>query len=305
MRISTRVPDLSALDLLLSVIELGSLGKAAQAHGISQPSASSRIRYLEQLVGAPVLRRTSRGSVPTAAGDVIAALAHEVIEAAQRLDAGISQVRTERDAHLRVAASQTVVECLFPGWLKELRAHSSQTAVTLIACNSADVGAAITEGRADLGFVEGPSYPPEFATATVARDELLVVTAPEHPWARRTAIEVEELAAGTLLLREVGSGARTAFESALHEHLPDWRPSTLLELSSTAAIKSAAVKGLAPAVLSSLAIAQELQSRSLTTVTVSGFSIRRSLRAVWPMGQRLTGPARQLCAIALRTGPRR
>ncbi|WP_327135335.1 LysR family transcriptional regulator [Streptomyces sp. NBC_01343] len=45
--------DLAALGLLLSVIDLGSLGRAAQAQNISQPSAGSRIRCLEQLVGAP------------------------------------------------------------------------------------------------------------------------------------------------------------------------------------------------------------------------------------------------------------
>ncbi|GHE25525.1 LysR family transcriptional regulator [Streptomyces hydrogenans] len=302
MRISTRVPDLQALDLLLSVVELGSLGRAALAHGISQPSASSRIRYLERLVGAPVLRRSSLGSAPTAAGDMITVLARDVIEAAQRLDAGIARVRADRDGHLQVAASHTIMEYLFPKWLKELRAQSPQTAVTLAACNSSDVGAAVAAGRADLGFMESPSRPSDLDSTTVARDELLVVTAPEHPWARRTTITVEELAAETLLHREAGSGARIAFERALRKHLPDWQPDAWFELSSTAAIKSAAVSGLAPAVLSSLAVTQELRTRSLTTVTVSGLSIHRSLRAVWPVGQNLTGPARQLCAIALRAG---
>ncbi|MEU6934469.1 LysR family transcriptional regulator [Streptomyces sp. NPDC046374] len=305
MRISPRVPDLSALDLLLSVIELGSLGQAAQAHGVSQPSVSSRIRYLEQLVGAPVLRRTSRGSIPTTAGNAIAALAHEVIEAAQRLDTEITRIRTDRDACLRVAASQTVVEYLFPQWLQELQAQSPQTVVSLDACNSVNVGTAVSSGDAHLGFVESPSPPPELTSTTVARDELLVVVPPKHPWARRTAITVEELAAETLLHREVGSGARTAFENAVQEHLPGWQPNALHELSSTAVIKSAAVGGLAPAVLSSLAVTKELQSGSLTAVTVSGLRICRSLLAVWPAGQRITGPARQLCAIALRSKPAR
>ncbi|MFI8405212.1 LysR family transcriptional regulator [Streptomyces sp. NPDC085463] len=301
MRLSKHVPDLSALDLLLSVIELGSLGRAAQAHGISQPSASSRIRYLEQLVGAPVLRRTSLGSVPTSAGETVVTLAEDVVAAARRLDAGITRIRTDRDGHLKIAASQTVVEYLLPRWLKELSTRSPQSAVTLEACNSADVGAAVAAGRADLGFLESPDLSPDLTSTTVAWDELLVVAPPQHPWVRRTAITIDELAAGTLIHREVGSGARTSFENAMREHLPDWRPNTLFELSSTPAIKNAVVSGLAPAVLSSLAVTRELRSGSLASVTVSGLRIRRSLLAVWPVGQRLTGPARQLCAIAVRT----
>ncbi|MEU2951029.1 LysR family transcriptional regulator [Streptomyces xanthochromogenes] len=305
MRISHRVPDLSALDLLLSVIELGSQGRAAQAHGISQPSVSSRIRYLEQLVGAPVLRRTSLGSVPTAAGEMVAALAREVLDAAQRLDAKITRIQDDRDGHVQVSASQTIVEYLLPGWLNELRTRSPRTALTLDACNSRDAATAVATGGADLAFVEGPTLPPELESATVARDELLVVAPPQHPWAQRTAITIEELGAGTLLHREAGSGARTAFEKAMQQHLPDWRPDPLIELSSTPAIKNAVASGLAPAVLSSLAVKRELMNGSLTVVDVSGLRMRRSLLAVWPTGQRLTGPARQLCAIAVKSRPAR
>ncbi|MGW6709147.1 LysR family transcriptional regulator [Streptomyces sp. NPDC054956] len=300
MPISPRVPDLPALDLLLSVIELGSLGRAAEAHGISQPSASSRIRYLEKLVGLPVLERSSLGSKPTPAGALIAEWARTVIDAAHELDAGIDALRERRSSHLKVAASQTVAEYLVPKWLIGLRAQHPATSVALESGNSADVARAVLEGRAEMGFIESPRAPKGLESRAVARDRLLVVVAPAHPWARRTAITPEELAGASLIQREAGSGTRTAFERAMTAHLPDWQPSALLELASTTAIKTSVAGGAGPAVLSSLAVADELAAGTLRSPAVTGLDLGRSLRAVWPTGRRPTGPARDLFALARR-----
>ena len=76
----------------------------------------------------------------------------------------------------------------------------------------------------------------------------------------------------------------------------------LAELSSTTAIKSAVAAGAGPAVLSSLAVAGELMAGTLRAVPVSGLDLRRDLRAVWPAGRRLTGPAQDLYLIEARSG---
>ncbi|MGW4353665.1 LysR family transcriptional regulator [Nocardia sp. NPDC004582] len=298
MPLSPRVPDLSALDLLLSVIELGSLGRAAKAHGISQPSASSRIRYLEQLVGVAVLERTTLGSRPTAAGALIAEWARDVVDAAARLDAGIDSLRAQRDSRLRVAASQTVAEYLFPKWLMGLRARMPDTSIALESGNSAEVAKAVLDGRAGIGFVESPRLPRELESRVVATDRLVVVVAPGHPWARRPEIDAAELARTPLIYREPGSGTRNSFERAMTAGVPGWRPEIALELSSTTAIKTAVADGLAPAVLSSLAVATELAEGILVSPGVRGLDLERQLRAVWPIGQKPTGPARDLYVIA-------
>ncbi|GAB4583966.1 LysR family transcriptional regulator [Nocardia sp. IFM 10818] len=300
MTLSPRVPDLAALDLLLSVIELGSLGRAAKAHAISQPSASSRIRYLEQLVGVPVLERTTLGSRPTAAGALIAEWARDVVDAAARLDAGIDTLRAQRDSRLRVAASQTIAEYLFPKWLMGLRARVPDTSISLESGNSAEVARAVLDGRAAIGFVESPQVPRDLESHIVARDRLVVVVSPEHRWARRPEISAAELAQTPLICRESGSGTRISFERAMTRDLPDWRPNVVLELSSTTAIKTAVANGIGPAVLSSLAVATELGEGLLVSPHVTGLDLDRALRAVWPKGQRPTGPARDLYAIARR-----
>jgi DNA-binding transcriptional LysR family regulator len=62
--------------------------------------------------------------------------------------------------------------------------------------------------------------------------------------------------------------------------------------------------GAGPAVLSSLAVAAELSAGTLRAVSVIDLDLNRTLRVVWAGGRRLTGPARDLYAIAARTGRR-
>jgi DNA-binding transcriptional LysR family regulator len=302
MSLPARVSDLVPFDLLLSVARRGSLGLAAAEHGISQPAASTRIRRLERQLGLALIERSPRGSHRTPDGELVAGWAQAAVDAAAALDAGVTSLRAHSDAVLRVAASMTVAEYLLPGWLTMLRARDPQTAVALTAGNSAEVAAAVLDGRADLGFVEGPDQPPGLASHQVSTDRLTVVVAPGHRWERRrSGITAAELAATPLVTREPGSGTRRYFEDALRARGGlDWVP-PVAELSSTTAIKSAVAAGIGPSVLSSLAVAPELAAGTLRAVTVTDLDLSRRLLAVWAAGRQLIGPAADLRTIAART----
>ncbi|MER6409832.1 LysR family transcriptional regulator [Streptomyces humidus] len=291
--IAHRVPDLGALELLLAVARLGSLGAAARELGITQPAASSRIRSMERQLGVALVDRSPRGSRLTDAGALVTDWAGRIVEAARAFDAGAQALRDRRDSRLRVAASMTIAEYLLPGWLLALRAGRPDTAVSLLAGNSAAVAERLLTGEADLGFVEGLDAPSGLDSAVIAHDRLVVVVAPVHPWARRRRpLDASELASTPLILREKGSGTRQVLDTALGGLA---RP--LIELSSTTAVKAAAVSGAGPAVLSELAVGEELALRRLVAVPVDGVSLARDLRAVWPAGHRPTGPARELLTL--------
>ncbi|MFG1998042.1 LysR family transcriptional regulator [Spirillospora sp. NPDC048911] len=302
MTLSRRVPELSALELLLAVVRLGSLGRAADELGITQPAASGRIKSMERQLGVSLLERSPRGSRPTKAGSLVAEWAQQVMDAAHALDAGVEALREHRDSRLRVAASMTIAEYLVPGWLLALRQALPETAVTLRAANSAAVAEQVLAGEADLGFVEGANIPEGLGGSVLTTDRLLVVVSPAHPWARRRrGVAATELAATPLLLREEGSGTREVIDRALGPYGGTAPP--LLQLGSTTALKAAAVSGAGPAAVSELAVAEELSDGRLIAVPVPELDLSRPLRAVWPSGQRPTGPARDLLALSRR--PRR
>ncbi|WP_433337605.1 LysR family transcriptional regulator [Spirillospora sp. CA-294931] len=298
MALAHRVPDLGALELLLAVVRLGSVGRAAAELGVTQPAASARIRSMERQIGVALLERSPRGSRPTEAGALVAEWAQQVIGAAHALDAGLGALREERDGRLRVVASLTVAEYLMPGWLVALREARPGTAVTLRTANSTDVAEQVRGGEADLGFVEGARKPAGLSGTVVATDRLVVVVAPRHAWARRSAVTADELASTPLILREQGSGTREILDRALAASGGTAPP--LLQLASTTALKAAAISGAGPVVVSELAVTEELASGRLVTVPVPELDLRRPLHAIWPAGQRPAGPARDLLSLTRR-----
>ncbi|PZG17083.1 LysR substrate-binding domain-containing protein [Nonomuraea aridisoli] len=294
----TELPDLASLKLLVDVGELGSLGQAARAAGIAQPSASKRIARLERRLGLPLIERTPRGSTLTSEGKMVADWAAQVLAAAEELVRAVAAVRRGGAAHLRVAASMTVAEYLVPRWLGEFQNREPAVPVGLDVVNSADVAARVSSGEVELGFVEGPSVPAGLDSRVVGTDRLVVVVAPGHPWARRrTALRGAELAATPLVVREPGSGTRETLDVAFADlH----RASPRLELGSNSAVKGAAQAGAAPAVLSRYAVEADVATGRLVEVPLAGLNLMRSLRAVWRRGRPLTGPAATLLAIASR-----
>jgi len=291
-------PDLTALDLLVRVAETGSLGAAARGVGMAQPNASRSLSRLERQLGLTLLVRTPGGSRLTTEGEVVVAWARDALAGIDRVTIGARSLAEARAAHLTIAASLTVAEYLAPAWLARFRRTHPDLRVSLEVGNSVEVLARVTSGEVPVGFVESPSVPRAVSSRTVARDALVVVVAPDHPWARRrTPVTPAELVAGDLVLREAGSGTRDTLTRALAPAGYDLGGARL-ELASTAAMKAAASAGTAPAVLSELAVAAEVATGQLVVVPVADLDLTRALRAVWLAERRPTGPAADLVRVA-------
>ena len=292
----TTWPDLTALELLVTVADHGGLGSGARAIGMAQPNASRSIARLERSLGLRLVIRATTGSRLTPAGILVVDWARDVLAAATTLSEGAAAMRKPGAGSLTVSASQTVAEHLLPAWLSALRAQLPDASVTVRVHNTSDVIADVMQGRCGVGFIEGPSAPRGVHHTVVAHDELILVVAPDHPWARRRSpVGAAELAATPLVTREKGSGTRVALDEALGAHGPI---TPMLEMSSNAAVRVGVASGSAPAVLSRLAVQESVRSGRLHEVALDGLDLRRPLRAIWSGPRRLGGLAADLISIA-------
>lgn len=295
-----RWPDLDVLELLVRVGELGSMGAAAAHLGVSQPSASTSIARFERRLGVTLLERTTRGSTLTPEGALYVDWAREVLAAAERMRLATEALRSERATHLRLAASMTVAEYLVPRWLAVFRREHAQVEASLTVLNSEGVLDEVRAGRQDLGFVETTRLPRGTHSAVVHEDELVVVVAPGHPWARRRRdVTAAELSATALVVREAGSGTlHTLVDSLASQGLELTRP--VQSLSSNTAVRVAAQAGAAPGVMSELAVHDAVAAGDLVVVPVAGLELHRRLRAVWTGGRRPLGEVADFLAVARR-----
>lgn len=300
-----RWPDLAVLDLLTAVGATGSLGAAARQVGMAQPNASRALRGLERDLGLTLLHRTPRGSSLTPHGLLVAEWSASALEPARRLTLACEALRTSSRGQVAVAASRTIAEYLVPSWLAALREELPDVQVLLRVENSSEVCAEVLSGATEVGFIESEHVPRGLRHTVVDRDELVVVVAPGHAWARRRRPLIRaELAATPLVTRERGSGTRETLEARLG--LVDPAPLTpappALELGSNDSVRIAVASGAGAAVMSELAVRESLSAGTLVRVPVTDLALERRLRAVWTGSGDLRGSARDLVQVARTAG---
>src|SRR6201992_2836341 len=282
MLLSSRMPELASFEVLLAIAKTGSLGAAAREIGLTQQATSARLASMEAQTGVQLAVRTPRGSQLTPAGVVVVEWAARLLDVAHHVDAGLGSLRMKKRQQIKVVASQTIGEQLMPRWLVSLQAAATRRGVTapnviLTATNSEHAIAAVRDGTADLGFIESPGTPSGLRCRVVAHDELVVIVPPDHKWVRRSrALSASELAQAPLVTREAGSGTRDSLTTALRQALGEemHQPSPALELSSAAAVRAAVLAGAGPAVISRLAVGDDLAVGRLRGVPAPHLDMR-------------------------------
>jgi DNA-binding transcriptional LysR family regulator len=247
---------LEQLRVFVAVAERQHVTRAAEALNLAQSAVSSAIAGLEARHQVKLFNRVGRGIELTEAGTLFLIEARAVLARAESAESALSELGGLKRGTLVVQASQTIASFWLPRYLVAFRRAYPRIDIRLSIGNTAQVAAAIHAGTAELGFVEGEVVDPVLRSQPVARDQMIVVVGPEHPWVGRESVTPGELVDTEWVLREKGSGTRSAFEQALIGF--GIAPNSLrvpLELPSNEAVRSAVEAGLgATAISASVAV---------------------------------------------------
>ena len=262
---------LEQLRIFVAVAERQHVTQAARALNLGQSAASAAIAALEARHGTHLFHRVGRGIALTEAGRVFLAEARAVLARAEAAELALAELAGLRRGRLLVQASQTIAGYWLPHHLVAFRRRYPGIEIRLGIGNTAQVAAAVLDGAAELGFVEGAVHDVRLHASRVATDRMVLVVGPEHPWGQRDAIAPAELAASAWVLREPGSGTRAAFEALLAAHglaLPDMQ--VAMELPSNEAVRSAVEAGAGATLVSASVAAGSLEAGLLRLV---GFAV--------------------------------
>lgn len=275
-RILDPVPS-GELAAFVAAYESGSVQGAADALSLTQSAVTKRLQALERRLGALVLERGRFGVRPTRLGATIYPPAKAALEQLQAVAGAAEAAQAGARAELTLSASLTIGEFLLPAWLSAFRAEHPDVHPQLEVINSAAAITAARERRAAIAFVEGGATPDDLESMIVADDELAVVVAAGHRWARRRALPADELRRESYLTRERDSGTREVATAALAAAGVALAPD--LEVASTQSLKRLIASG-GFSILSRLAIAEEQRAGTLVALPIRGVDLSRALRAV-------------------------
>jgi DNA-binding transcriptional LysR family regulator len=281
---------LEQLRIFAAVARASHVTRAAASLHLGQSAVSAALAALETRHGAKLFHREGRGIALSEIGRLFLPAAEAVLAEAGRAEALLAALTNATAGRLRLQASQTIASYWLPRHLAGFRSAHPGIALELVIGNTAEVAAAIVKGEAELGFVEGPIDAPSLQRETIARDQLIVLVAPGHPWA---AAAPADLTATQWVLREPGSGTRAEFEAALAAHgVPVAALDIALELPSNEAVRGAVEAGLGATALSASVAAPSLEAGLLAAVDFAlparNFSLLyHAARALSPAGAAL------------------
>ena len=207
---------LDQLRIFVAVAERQHVTRAAEALNLTQSAVSSAVTTLEGRHGVALFDRVGRNIVLNEAGATFLIEAKAILARVEAAQDALDDLGGLKRGRLSIHASQTIAGWWLPARLTRFHQAHPGIRIEVSIGNTREVADAVLEGRAELGLVEGELDEPALSRSVLDHDELVLVVAADHPAAQDGA-GPPDLKQMTWVLREPGSGTRSAFEAALNQ----------------------------------------------------------------------------------------
>ena len=205
--------DLVDLRLMVRVAEANSLTRGAEAVHLSVPTASTRIKSIEDSLGVKLLYRTSQGVTLTPPGQAFVHHARRVLGQLEHLSGDLQEYAKGIKGHLRVFANTTALGEFLPPVLRAYLLTHPDVNIDLRERLSDDIVRAVSDGQTDIGIVAGTVRTENLEVIPYRRDRLVLVVPREHPLASQTSVAF----ADTLELEHIGLHEASAIHAFLRQ----------------------------------------------------------------------------------------
>ena len=277
--------DLRQLELLKAVAETGSFTRAGRRLHVSQSAVSRQILLLEGELNEPLFWRIKRKVRITPAGEALLQLAIRVFDDIKDTTAAITETQEKLTGTVRLVGGMTVALYVFPTLLKEFRRQHPEVDVKVITGSTERLLRKLRSGAADLGLLTLPINEPDLVTKPVMREELMLVTFPGHPLARKGRIEPQDLVRQPFILFEPGSNTRRVIDQFfLKEEI---RPRIVMETENVEIIKAMVRNGLGITVISHQAVERDVREGQLASCRIAGHTLLRETGWVYLKANRI------------------
>ena len=212
MNINCEILDLRAF---LSVVELESFHRAADALHLSQPALSRRIQKLEQAIGAPLLERTTRHVSPTALGTELLPLVRRMLEEFDGSLFAVRDIGANRGGLVTIACLPTAAFYFLPTVIRQFNEEYPNIRFRILDLPATDGLQAVARGEVEFGINIMGTSDPDLIFDRLAEDPFVLAARKDHPLAAKPSVGWSELEPYHLITVHRSSGNRTLLDAAL------------------------------------------------------------------------------------------
>jgi DNA-binding transcriptional LysR family regulator len=274
--------DLWQLNIFCKVIELKSFSKAGKAVHLSQPTISNHIKDLEDHFDCRLIDRLAKEAVPTKVGELLYRYAKKILALRDETETALAEYTGKMRGRLVIGGSTIPGTYLMPQLIAGFKRQYPDVILSLIIGDTAHIIEGILDGKLELGIVGARAETQKVEQKKLISDEMRLIVPVHHRWARKKNVSLKQFISEPFISRESGSGTLKSLHQSLRDRghrVEDLQ--VIAELGSTQAICQGIKNDVGVSVLSTLAVAEDLQAGKLSALKVEGLHLQRNFYLTW------------------------
>ncbi len=268
------------IEAFINLCETRSYTKTAEVLNLTQPAITKQIQYLESFYNKKFFSYSNRKLILTEEGEVFLEYAKKIAALEKQMVQNLEEVK-KKEVYLKFGATLTIGEFILGDIVTKYIKEKPDHKISLTVDNTEAILSMIGKGTLDFGFVEGLFNKEDFNSSILLNEPFIAVMSPSNKLKERKYIEIEDLKAYPLILREEGSGTRRVLERALEEKNLSIRSfNKIYEVANMNVIKQMVKENIGITFLYKACALKELQEGLLIEVPIKDFSLTREFNFI-------------------------
>lgn len=248
-----------------------SMSKAAENLYISQPTISQKIQEIENYYNIKLFSRYSKKLGISEEGKIFLDHANKILMEMETIDDLF--FHNQQKISLRVGSTLTVGSTVTPRLVASLQSKYPNISIQGYVDNTQKIASMLLDNELDIAIVEGEIHHENIIKEPIIPDQLVLVCAPSHPFAKKDLISLEELYNAPFIVREKGSGTRAMLEQFLLLHKIPYQ--VTWQCHSWDSIKETVLQGHGITLISIHLIEKEIETGLLHVIRIKNWSWNR------------------------------
>lgn len=297
-RIFAPFMDFDQLETFLEVARLSSFSRAAEKRFRTQPAISAQIRALEEEVGARLLDRAGGKVAITGAGKAFQKFAEDTLQSRRAVLTQLAEMERVPRGEIVVGANEATCLYILPEVFAEFKKQYVGVNVSINRAEHARILEQVIDHSVDFGIVSLPVTDNRLTVVPIHKDELVLITEPNHALAKDgKAAAVAKIAEYPLLLPKSGR-TREAIDNAFADRR--LKPTVSMELDSSELLKRFVEAGVGVGFIARFNVLEDDRAGVLRAIDLSDVRIPRDLALVFRKDKALSRAALAFIEIAVK-----
>lgn len=222
--------NLKQLEAFYLVIKRKSFTRAAEELNVTQPAVTIQVKSLEKSLNLRLIQHIGKRIQLTEAGELLYQYSEKIFDLVSDANEKMRDFKRLMRGTLKIGTTKNYARYIMPSLLSEFQRRFPRIKVILDEGNSEDMAKSVLEKKNELALISQLNLDRKIKSFFFSTVEFVLVASPEHRFSQRRSISLRELNGEPVILREKGSGSRTAVLRKFQEY-GIW-PSVIIEASS-------------------------------------------------------------------------